>query len=559
MSESSMILSCLNEISHLTTLIFILYDANLRYINLLFRWRDAMLRKIINFYIVTTEDQVRLHVIEMQQLDKSTPVTALTRANTLSSGNHIEAVVEAIYRNNLTSIQGLEPILEGRDAQLLNYFNQLPGSREENRDQLRNQLYQIRFKRLLWLDWYINVYKLMNHIDTNAQVIPNHLFGSISSGVYLARENAYPWNEYAYIDISGCLTNDPKSLLILIGSLDGLLGRLKQLASASDYQFQFNFCDGAPQLDNHGMMITESGKMTGTQKQSQSRSLARFICERMIDVVNKNTKTLGHYEQTAKLLSTVVAKAKTPYLSNFIYNVLNPLPTIAEFIPAVLSKENVNLPLKLLNPSVPHVAAANYLIDWVMTQSKLPNHEETIIAQIKSIMSVRQLYWQRKLNSLTGLAAPDGGHYNSTYTELMLLREATMHINSAGLMVLDVKQTEAYEKYYKEGEFNHNELEKELRIVCRHLGFEFLEKIDFHQEIVFTPKSSQILMDMGMHYSESYIKAMARVSYHNFFIFNRNAENNPFYALPGNVKARMIKFVEPEVDEAEIASIGLRN
>lgn len=399
----------------------------------------------------------------------------------------------------------------------------------------------------------------MNNIKDETQVNINHLFGSLRSGMYDARENAYPWNEYAYFTFSGFLSNDPKSLLILIGSLDGLLSRLEQIALTGGYQFKFNFCDGVPQSDNHGLMIADAIKMANARKQPQSKSLARFISERIIDEVKKDPQALRHYPLAAEVLSKVMEKAKTPSLANIIYKILNPLPIIAEFIPTVLISAPCDLVLKLLNPSVPHVSASDYLIDWVRAQLKLENGDKIINAQINLVVSVRKVYWQRMLNSLFGLPAPDGGHYNRTYTELMLLSEASMAVNRDGLMVLDVKETDAYKQYYRDGACNHADLEKELRAVFIHLGFELQKKLDFHQEIVFTPKSSQALMDMGMHYSDRYIKSLTRISYNNLLFFNRNTTGNPLNALPNHVKARMIKFIEPGVDEAEIVSIGLRN
>lgn len=515
-----------------------------------------MLRKIINIYVTTEGSDIRLRTVEMQHLDKSTPVTALTRANTLNFPDEIELVVEAIYSQQLDHLQLLQPILEGRDVPLLDYFNQLPGDREQNRDQLRNQLVSIWNNRTFWMSYLPHAYMKVHHIGDETIVGFRQLFDSYSYGVYDARDGHHPDHEYAYHDFSARLPADRDSLVKLIGSLDSFMYLVETIARENGYLLWVNFCNDQPNLLDRNQVIADSVMKVTSAKQPKSRVFARFIAERLIEEADKNPLALSHYYVAATALKEIV-KTETPYLCRVIHELLYPTLSIQAFLQ--INAPNNQLMFKLFDPATSFLATTSYLIEWLLSQLSSANYRESAHAEFNAHQKIKNDFWDHTLNSLFGLPAPDGGYYYGTYTEIMLLREAVMRINSDGLIELDIYQTKSYKEYYQVKDApNHAVLEEEVRAVFRHLGLEILSGLDFHRNIIFTRASSIALLNRGIHYSENYAKGLARASHHYRFFTSIESQRADLPALPLEVKTRIISFIEPELHEGELQLMSTR-
>ncbi|WP_115712895.1 hypothetical protein [Legionella sainthelensi] len=167
-------------------------------------------------------------------------------------------------------------------------------------------------------------------------------------------------------------------------------------------------------------------------------------------------------------------------------------------------------PYDLLNPSVCKLAKKNLIADLYTTFTKANEKEElSHLFTAMNKQAIKALY-----RPCIDMQAPDGGQYRFTYTEWHFLRRAEFHMRLDGRMsIIGLPNNKGYQKFYAEGQRNHEIFEKEMRHLGKIIGLEFAEDCDFHNELIFTEQCTQELKAKGLHYNSLYIaKVFAKES-----------------------------------------------
>ncbi len=524
-----------------------------------------MQRKIHNFYVRPVDNKLCLHVIEMITNDNASALGRMTKIGLFASYADIDFVVDAIYDGSYIAL----PPFNGVDMEVVDEFNHLPGNREDNREQLRTQLKNIFQYRFGIINYIINSYARMNNLEDQQAA---HALGFLRYDHETATDYYHPNDEYTLANIILPLPSNPEVLLKLLGALEDVLHSATNQAKRNDFKTNIVYCENLPDFSQPQMIVANTVNELKISGQKDLPSPVRFVAGQIIKAVADQPERFKAYEPAAQELVELL-KTESDSLARSIREKLYPDPSIEDFLQKTLP--NDTLTCTLLNPKSSYTDATGklmnelsnklkcrvakyedkgYIEQWILwvkeiwNQTEYVNTSETskeairtsIKVQFERLIETRNALWEQTVESLFARKAPDGGNYHSEYTEVDLLKDAHMHLNSDGLMELDIYHTKSYKKNYALGKHLYDKLEEELRAACSQLFLDILPS-DFHKKIVFSRESTIELMNRGMHYTEDYAKALMRTS-HRFRLFTSiEKQRNDLQKLPLDLQARILQ------------------
>lgn len=540
-----------------------------------------MQRKIHHFAITQDGNQLRLQVIEMIRNDNTTALGQMTKLGLFQSYKDIDFVVDAIYDGRympLTPFNGL-------DIPVVAEFNHLPGNREDNRENLRTQLRDIFQYRYGIINDLIYAYNRINNMEDQASA---DALRFINYQEIHATDYFHPNDEYTYRNIVMEVPNNPQELLKLLGALADLIHRVDRLATDKEYKSNLVFCDKHPDFSQPQRVIGDTLKDLAITGQPTLPSIIRFVARQIVTLVTNHPEQFAGYEIAAHELFELL-KQPDDSLARTIREKLYPDPSIEDYLTKTIPNET--LICSLLNPKTRYEDATSQLMTSLSTQLKyrVAKYEDratlvqwflwakeiwtstpyvntsttskgaihaNIQKQFDLLLKTRDALWQQTVTSLFGHKAPDGKNFHEDYTEVQLLKQAGMHLNSDGLMELDIYETPSYKKNYATGKWMNDKLEEEVRAACQLLNLDILPG-DFHQRIVFTRDSTIDLMNRAMHYSEDYAKALMRTS-HRFRLFKSiEDQRKDMPRLPLDIKTRILREAAFKDQDAKPAAIAI--
>lgn len=173
----------------------------------------------------------------------------------------------------------------------------------------------------------------------------------------------------------------------------------------------------------------------------------------------------------------------------------------------------------------------------------------------ENFLTIRHKLWVQMVKTLYSKAAPDGGNYTNNYTEIRLLKEATISFDG-GKFALQFSHTNDYKNGYAPGKKWQHVLREELYTACNLLRLKLSPNQDVHKGFVyFTPETDLYLRNCGFHISERYCKSLMRAS-HYFRLFKLgDEESNPFKPLPSDINTSIINTIEPQLSRFDIETM----
>lgn len=505
--------------------------------------------------------------------------------------------------------------------QLIGYVNDTIGDREpdEYKAVLIKQLEDLSYQNTEIFSDLLMSYAAFNFMPWQV-VLQNNMLGENIDRRYNAavQANTYPHGAYRVNDHQFVLPNDPQKLLMLLGSIDGALHRHDKYAERHNLEIDIRHFSQKPETENRTEIVTKAlneqaykgtnqefstviNNLIKEQYQANQEQYARFSKAMLELEVISRQKPASLTKPVRDRLYPDISTAK--FLDDYckddllMADMLDPEISFVEASQKVTNKLRQQLSKKrkigteeklqrveagvheqendLSSEDVRNILATAVIMhnpqnpaQLLLTIATAPVPEEPrrkfaspihkdIAHWFERFTDVRDLFWQTHVNKLYGYRANDGGYYTSNYTEILLMKEADMHLNQHGFMELDLFKEEGstYNQFYAKGKENYDLLENELRKAFDLLGLNFQDGIDFHNDsIVFDRASTKSLMNRGMHYTEDYCKKLMQASHRQrLFAPNKDGNNALIQSdfLPNEMKCLIANQVDPDIHPRE--------
>lgn len=419
----------------------------------------------------------------------------------------------------------------------------------------------------------------------------DYLIGYTSSALHNGNgsrvEVMRPDGAYEYNDVSLPLSADLDSLLRQIGPLDGAVVQYKSfndkvgcgsIVYVADKPADFN--------DKNAVAFNALAAKKGLSETKDS--ILKMTANWIISEVNKHPEELAAYREAAEQLEKLL-QADHPSLTTAIHN-MTYVPEVNDFNQGKpKGQPMLNEVMKyLFTPGSNCVEKERVLLSWIrekispkQSESSYlgqmyhslfggwkdePARKQTAIEEVKNFFKNYEIllrrHWDQTLDTLYWQTGYDGAPYiHKCNHELILLHDSKLFMNSDGLMEMDFKNSTFYRNFYlpelKDDDYiptTPDLLEPQLRHACKLLGLEFLPGINFHDRIIFTPDSTQKLMDSGYHLSESYCRSLMRAShdYKKLDVLLSQDGISP----SADVKSVIVKMGEPLLHDDELRALS---
>jgi len=250
--------------------------------------------------------------------------------------------------------------------------------------------------------------------------------------------------------------------------------------------------------------------------------------------------------------------AKEVINNPLIFSMLNPNQALEEVTPKLINylrhhlQKNPSLQhekqLRLLHEKFPAVMKNIAKTKPVNLESAINHHDLDL--WFNYFETCRKSIWIKIVESLYGQLTWDGEFilpYCYDIGELISLTDGYLQLNSQNLMELDVSKMDSYKYRYAVDCKRHDAFEKDIRHAFGLLGLHFLPNQNFHERIIFTPESTRILMDYGMHYSRDYCAQLIQAKEHHRFFQRLESNRKDLPTLPADIKAAIIKYTCPNI------------
>ncbi len=321
---------------------------------------------------------------------------------------------------------------------------------------------------------------------------------------------------YAYKSRTYALPTTSKELFMLLGVLDSALHSVipHRLVGEEEEGVVVEYCDKIPDFSRKAEICHYALAWKSPAERLPKKHLTRHVAEWMLREISGDAEMQTTHKALLETLQSMLATegSLTPAIRQYLY----PAPMVSALIADHCASAD-ELTKTLLNPEVKTEHKREQLFKFIKETLwekgkddpvRKKNIHDQLTAWFAKLAEFRGILWHKRVESLYGKLAVDGGFYTDNYTEIVLLNEATFAINPQGLMELHFlkNRSSSYARNYAMGKRLFNKLEDEVRAACSDLDLHFLPGQNFHEKVVFDAPSSAQLKQWGYHFTESYCK-----------------------------------------------------